>query len=105
MEFTSGLRNIELRCAFPSVCVQHRNEATTPTKSVFKFPRRHVACNRDTGDNCHPVSVFGKAAENTGKFENVTGITVLKGDRYFSKEVLYRFCVSTLRLNLLFKTN
>ena len=44
--------------------------------------------HRDISDNCHPVSVFGKAAENAGKFENVTGITVLKVDRYFSEKVL-----------------
>ena len=47
--------------------VQYRNKATTPTKSVFKFPRRNFACDRDISDNCHPVSVFGKAAENAGK--------------------------------------
>ena len=93
LDFTSGLRNIQLRHAFPSGCVQNRNKATTPTKSVFRFPRRNVGCNRDISDNCHPVSVFGKAAENAGKFENVTGITVLKGDRYFSEKVLCRFCV------------
>ena len=41
---------------------------TTPTKSASKFLRRHVTCNRDISDNYHPVSVFGKAAEE-GKFE------------------------------------
>ena len=35
--------------------------------------------------------MFGKAAEETGKFENIKVITVLKGDRYFSEKV--QFCV------------
>ena len=32
-------RNLQLRRAFPSDCVQYRNKATTPTKSVFKEAR------------------------------------------------------------------
>ena len=82
-----------ISACFPSGCFHYRDKANAPIKSVSKFPRRNVACNRDISDNCHPVSVFGKAAENAGKFENVTGITVLKGDRYFSEKVLCRFCV------------
>ena len=39
-------------------------------------------------DNCHPVSVFGKAAEDSGNFKNLTGITILKGDRCFSEKIL-----------------
>ena len=93
LDFTCELRNIQFRRAFPSGCILCRNKANTPTKSVFKFPRRNVACNRDISDNCHSVSVFGKAAENANKFKNVTVITVLKGDRYFSEKVLCRFCV------------
>ena len=37
---------------------------------------------------CYPVSVFGNAPEDAGKFENVTGITVLKGEQCFSEKVL-----------------
>ena len=40
----------------------------------------------------HVVSVLGKAAENAGKFENVTGIMVLKGDRSFPR----KFCVDSV---------
>ena len=79
----------------------------SPKKSIFKFSLRNVTFDRDVSDNCHPVSVFGKAAENTGKFENVTRITVLKGDQYFSEKVVSILCTSssTLRINLLFNTN
>ena len=38
-------------------------------------------------------SFGGKAAENAGKFESVTGIKILKRDRYFSEKILCRFCV------------
>ena len=88
LDFISRLRNIQWR-AFPSGCVT--SIETRPLRQqnpFFKFPRRNVACNRDISDNCHPVSVLAKAAENAGKFKNVTGITVLKGDRYFSEKVL-----------------
>ena len=37
LDFTSGLRNIQLRRAFPSGCVQYRNKVTTLTKSVLNF--------------------------------------------------------------------
>lgn len=61
--------------------------ATTPTKSVFKFPRNQcVACNRVISDNCHPVLVFGKADENlAGNFKNVTRITLNANDNFPKK--------------------
>ena len=53
-------QNLQLLRAFPSDCVQYRNMATTPTKSVFKFPGRHVTFNRDISYNCYPILVLVK---------------------------------------------
>ena len=47
--------------------------------------------------------VFGKVAEEAGKFQNVAGITVLQGDQYFSEKVIGTSS-SRVHLNFLFKT-
>ena len=71
----------------------------------FKFPRRHVLVTEISPIIVIQFWCFSRVAEEAGKLENVTGITVLKGDRYFSERVLCTSSSTLHLLNLAFKTN
>ena len=77
--------------------------ASTPTKSVYKFPRNQcVACNKVIGDQCHLVLIFGQTGKEIApKFESLTGISLNVSDP-FPKKICVP-CMNKLESAVTFK--